>query len=653
MTGKTKGMTAQNRLILLGLILSTVLIVLVALSSVYIIQKKLNQGYRNFGQIIAKTLAIESNEITKDIPEYAKFETLRNHAHSILKSNDDIAYIEFKDTNSNVIYSSKDDYPKNTGKKQLIKVNSPLITKNLSDASVIGSVEVGLSGYIINHITSTTRALLFVAFALAWLVVAAVVWMNTVIITRELRNLHQGVRRIATGEFGYTIEGKDVSSEVKELYDAFNEMSQKLNTYDQKNVENITLERNKFESVLMNIANGVVVCDNYDKVVLVNKHAKELLEVEEADIINTKIQQYCDTNGELCFKEKIDLFKDTPLDEMEDKPLTFNIEVDKKVIKAVISPMFSRSSDYLGYIIVLIDVTKEIEMDKLRSHFISNVSHELRTPVTVLRSYIDTLYNYGGDFDYNTQKEFIGVMNQEIVRLNRMVNDILDFSKYESQDIRLEKTKQAIQPVIEDCVEQMKVLASEHNITISVMTEPDLPEILFNYDSIARVLMNLLSNAIKYSPDGKRIKVKAERSQVGDYIEVSVEDQGPGIPEEYHEKVFDRFFRIENETHSVKGTGLGLHLVKISVEKHHNGQVFLYSKVGEGSTFGFRLPIITKEEEPEEYIPKYHPGDEVHPNDIANDTSFETPKAEIAEPTNSNNYEEDTNGWEISPIEKN
>ena len=652
MTEKRKGMTAQNRLIFLGLVLSTVLIVLVALSSVYIIQKKLNQGYRNFGQIISKTLAIESYEITKDIPEYSKFETLRNHAHSILKSNDDIAYIEFKDKNSNIIYSSKDDYPKNISKGQLIKVSSPLITKNLSDSSVIGSVEVGLSGNIINHITSTTRALLFIAFVFAWLVVAAVVWMNTIIITRELRNLNQGVRRISTGEFGYTIEGKDVSSEVKELYDAFNDMSQKLNTYDQKNIESITLERNKFESVLMNIANGVVVCDNYDKVVLVNKHAKELLEVEEADIINTKIQQYCDTNGELCFKDKIELFKDTPLDEMENKPLTFNIEVDKKVIKSVISPMFSRNADYLGYIIVLIDVTKEIEMDKLRSHFISNVSHELRTPVTVLRSYIDTLYNFGGDFDYNTQKEFIGVMNQEIVRLNRMVNDILDFSKYESQDIRLEKTKQSIQSVIEDCVEQMKVLASEHNIVISVMIEPDLPEILFNYDSISRVLMNLLSNAIKYSPDGKRIKVKAERSQVGDYIEVSVEDQGPGIPEEYHTKVFDRFYRIENETHSVKGTGLGLHLVKISVEKHHNGQVFLYSKVGEGSTFGFRLPIITKEEEPEEYIPKYHPGDEVHQNDVSNDVSFNNPETEIAEPT-ANNYEGDTNGWEISPIEKN
>jgi len=339
------------------------------------------------------------------------------------------------------------------------------------------------------------------------------------------------------------------------------------------------------------IANGVVVCDNYDNVILVNDHAQKLLDVTPNEILKTKIQQYCDTNGEMCFKERIEQFKDTPLDVMEQRPLAFNIEVNKRVIKSIMSPMFTVNREYVGYIIVLIDVTKEIEMDNLRSHFISNVSHELRTPVTVLRSYIDTLYNYGNDFDFNTQKEFIGVMNQEIIRLNRMVNDILDFSRYESQNVKLEKTRQDIMPVIEDVVDEMKVLAAEHNLTFSVMKEPDLPDIPFNKDSIRRVVANIVSNAIKYSPDGKRIKIRAERARVGDYVEVSVEDQGQGIAEEYQQKIFDRFFRVENDTHTIKGTGLGLHLVKISVEKHHQGQVFVHSKLGEGSTFGFRLPI--------------------------------------------------------------
>ena len=265
--------------------------------------------------------------------------------------------------------------------------------------------------------------------------------------------------------------------------------------------------------------------------------------------------------------------------------------------------MFTRSNSYVGYIIVLIDVTKDVEMDELRTHFISNVSHELRTPVTVLRSYIDTLYNFGNDFDFNTQREFIGVMNQEIIRLNRMVNDILDFSRYESQNVALEKSKQNIMEIIEDCVNQVQILAKEHDLTISIMKEPDLPEIWINVDSISRAFMNILSNAIKYSPDGKRIKIRVERSRDGKYVEVSVEDQGEGIPEKYQKKIFDRFFRVENATHTVKGTGLGLHLVKVTIEKHHNGQVFVNSKEGEGSTFGFRLPIEIPQEELEKYSP--------------------------------------------------
>lgn len=149
-------------------------------------------------------------------------------------------------------------------------------------------------------------------------------------------------------------------------------------------------------------------------------------------------------------------------------------------------------------------------MDQLRSNFISNVSHELRTPVTVLRSYIDTLYSYGNDFDFNTQREFIGVMNQEIIRLNRMVNDILDFSRMES-NAQMEKTLNNIDEVVQNCVNQVNVLTKEHNVTISVSKDNDIPEFLFNYDGIERALTNLLSNAIKYSPQNSTIRVNISK----------------------------------------------------------------------------------------------------------------------------------------------
>ena len=597
-----KGMTAQRKLILQGFILSTILIVFIAGLAVLNIQKNLDAGYNSFGQMLSKTLAIESVELIKDIPESAKVNTLRSHSDSIIRSNRDIAFIEFRDANSKVLYSSK-DYYYTQSQSAKISVSSPMIIKDATGSRVVGSVMVGLSGSIIENITTTTRASLVIAFIVAWLVVIAIVFMDTILITRELKQLHEGVQKISSGEFGYNIECKDSSKEIQELCDAFNRMSNRLSKYNEQTMESITLERNKLEAVLMSIANGVVVCDNYDTVVLINEQGKKLLEVEDEDIINTKINQYCDTNGELCFKEKIEQFKDTPLDDMEGAPLAFNIEVAKNVIKSVISPMFSRNGDYVGYIIVLIDVTKEVEMEQLRSQFISNVSHELRTPVTVLRSYIDTLYNYGNDFDFNTQKEFIGVMNQEIIRLNTMVNDILDFSRYESQNLKPEMKPENIVDIINDCVDQVKILAEEHNLVFSIMIEPDLPQVMMNKEAITRALTNIISNAIKYSPDGKRIKIRAERSRIGDYLEVSVEDQGPGIAEEYQKKVFDRFFRVENDTHTVKGTGLGLHLVKIAIEKQHNGQVFVQSKVGEGSTFGFRIPFTQVNEE-EEYIPK-------------------------------------------------
>ena len=597
-----KSMTAQTRLIIAGLAVSTAFILSTAGFAVYSIDKNMNNAYKNFGQVLSKTLAIEGVELTKEVPQLAKYDALRSNSISILKSNDDIAFIIFKDNNSKVIYSSKDDYPEQAEKAR-ITVSSPMIIKNLSESINVGSVTVGLSGTIMDKISATSKCSIAIVFLLAWVVIMGIIYMNSSIITSELRKLYQGVKKISSGEFGYLIDDKNVDKEVKELYSAFNDMSEKLSRYNEQTIESLTFERNKLESVLMSIVNGVVVCDNHDKVILVNNHAKKLLEVEEEDIVGTQIQQFCDSSGEFCFSEKIALFKDTPIEE-DGNPVPFNIEIDKRIIKCLISPMFTRSNSYVGYIIILIDVTKDVEMDQLRSHFISNVSHELRTPVTVLRSYIDTLYNFGNDFDFNTQREFIGVMNQEIIRLNRMVNDVLDFSRYESQNIRLEKSKQNIMEIVEDCVNQVQVLAKEHDLTISIMKEPDLPEIYLNIDSISRALMNLVSNAIKYSPDGKRIKIRVERSRDGEYVEVSVEDQGMGIPEQYQKKIFDRFFRVENATHTVKGTGLGLHLVKVTIEKHHNGQVFVQSKEGEGSTFGFRLPIKPTQEEIEEYIPK-------------------------------------------------
>lgn len=579
-------LTTQNRLIIFGLLLSTFLIISIAIFAIYNIQNKLNEGYQSFGKVISKALAVECVELSDQMPIKEAFNAAKLHADTILKSHPDIVYIQFRDEKDNITYFEQNKQTDRRVKSNIIVTSQ--ITKQEENANAYyGSVTVAFSGKIIEQISSTTRSSLLFVFLAAWVIFAFVVLINTYLITRELRILQEGVRKISTGEFGYTIEGKEVSQEVEELFNAFNEMSHKLHIYEEQNIEQLTLERNKLEAILMSIANGVVVCDNTDNVVLVNDHAQFLLEIEENQILNTKIQNYLDSAGSHCFADKIEEFKDTPLSEIENKPLSFNIVVDNRTIKSIISPMFTRNKDYVGYIIVLIDMTKEAEMDMMRTHFISNVSHELRTPVTVLRSYIDTLYTMGNEFDYETQKEFIGTINQEIIRLNNMVNDILDFSRLES-GYKLHKDQNNIVQLAESCVNQLGVLIKEHNLTVSMHKEGDIPALMFNYDSISRAFTNLMSNAIKYSPDNTKIDVNIQN--IGDFVEISVKDEGCGIPPECQKKVFDRFYRVENNTHTIKGTGLGLYLVKSTIEKH-DGEVFLISQEGKGSTFGFRLPI--------------------------------------------------------------
>ena len=585
---KQVSLTTQNRLIISGLLLSTILIVAIAVFAIFNIQKNLNEGYQNFGQIVSKALAIECTELVEHSSNSRNKETLKTHADTIVASHSDIIFIEFRNSDGKLLYRTGAEQNSSLKTSNII-VSSPMIN---SSGINIGSVTVGLSGNIISQISSTTRASLLFVFSVAWIVFAFVILINTYLITRELRILHNGVQKISTGEFGYTIKDKDVSAEVKELFNAFNQMSNRLHIYEEQNIEQLTLERNKLEAVLMSIANGVVVCDNNDNVVLINNHAHKLLELDDEQILNIKIQDYVDTEGNFCFKDKIEEFKDTPLEVMENKPLEFNIQVDKRVIKSIISPMFTRNKDYVGYIIVLIDMTKEAEMDAMRSTFISNVSHELRTPVTVLRSYIDTLYNYGNEFDYDTQKEFIGTINQEIIRLQGMVNDILDFSRMEA-NAQMEKSLNSVYEVVDTCVSQVQALTKERNLKITVTKDDGIPEFLFNYDGIERALTNLLSNAIKYSPDNGEIKVNLTKTD--NNAEITVTDQGCGIAPEFQKNIFDRFYRVENNIHTVKGTGLGLHLVKQTIEKYHNGKVFVNSAVGQGSTFGIILPIKTIE----------------------------------------------------------
>ncbi len=572
----------QSKILLAGLVLGSALIFILAFSAIGDIQNKSDKIYSDFAQILSKSIASQTALQLAS----AKDEFPRDYYNELLQNNNDLSFIEYKDKNNNVIYSAKTS---SEDDNTVFTVTSPVIVNN----KIEGNINIGLTGQGNKSVCASAKKSLTGIFIITWLTFLVLLLLSYIFISKDLKNIYKGVKQISTGKFGVKLESENMG----ELVSAFNDMSNLLSRYEKQNIEQITLERNKLEAVLMSIINGVIVCDNLDNVVLANSAALSMLDIEERNFINTKIQNYTDSHGQRCFLEKIEEFKDTPLNIIEIKPVEFNIEAEKKTIKAMISPMFSKQQDYVGYIIVLIDITREAEVNKLKNTFISNVSHELRTPVTVLRTYIDTLCHNGDDFDEETKKEFMTTLDTEAKRLHTMVNDILDFSRLESGNICLRKEFTDIVELLEQNINSIKILADEKNIKIDFIKPQSLPKVPVNIESIDRVIRNLLSNAIKYSPDDKEITVSAGLSDDGNFVKFSVKDNGIGIAKEHLDKVFDRFYRVENATHIVKGTGLGLHLVKLTVEKYHNGKITLQSKVNEGSTFTVFLPLTAAEED--------------------------------------------------------
>ena len=256
MDKKTLSISTQNKLILVGLVVSTVLIIGLAFFAITNIQQKISEVYSGFGEIVSKTLAIESVEITKDVQEFEKFSTLQNHTHSIINSNNEISFIEFKDAENKTIYSSKDDYPQRA-QQAIITTTSQMVAQQGDEKTNIGKVVVGLSGLASKNISHATRNSMLIVFTVAWLVFTLVILINTILITRELSMLHHGVKKITSGQFGYTLDDKNASGEIKDLIKAFNDMSLRLHQYEEQNIDQLTLERNKFEAVLMSIKNGL------------------------------------------------------------------------------------------------------------------------------------------------------------------------------------------------------------------------------------------------------------------------------------------------------------------------------------------------------------------------------------------------------------
>jgi two-component system phosphate regulon sensor histidine kinase PhoR len=238
-------------------------------------------------------------------------------------------------------------------------------------------------------------------------------------------------------------------------------------------------------------------------------------------------------------------------------------------------------------ILIFHDISRIKGLENTRKEFVANVSHELRTPLALIKGYVETLID-GAKDDPKVACRFLRTIAKHADRLTYLIEDLLTISQLESGQAVMNQTCVEVQPLIERVSEDLRSRAEEQEVRIQI-EGPDGLMVHADEDRIQQVLFNLMENGIKYGKRGGTLRVKA-RAQDGNRVEICVADNGPGIPEEARDRIFERFYRLDMaRSREQGGTGLGLSIVKHIVQSH-GGRVWVESPPGEGACFHFTLP---------------------------------------------------------------
>jgi len=460
-----------------------------------------------------------------------------------------------------------------------------------------------------------TRDVTIAVFIAIWALVLLGIVFNALTITKPIKELVAGVRNIAAGNFKQRIE-LPFGGELGELIASFNHMAERLKRYEEQNIEELTAEKAKLDTLVSTIADGAVLLDANLQVVLVNPTARRIFGWQQRDPVGENVLYHLPAAVTVEITQPLYRIAAGETLEPEGSEPThtegpehgsqwrdggeFRITLDapnQRTVRILLTQVFGQSREGVkGIAMTVQDITREAELNAAKSQFISNVSHELRTPLFNIKSFVETLNEYGEELGGQERQEFLQTANHEADRLTRLVNDVLDLSRLESgRSYRFSAIDLA--QAIEQTVRNYHLNAQEREIELKSELESQLPPVWGNYDLLLQVLTNLVGNSLKFTSAGGQVTLRAYRfdgerahAYEGERVRVAVADTGIGIAPEDKAAIFDRFYRVEDRVHTLEGTGLGLSIVKNIVEKHHS-QIHLESEVGVGTTFWFDLPV--------------------------------------------------------------
>ncbi|WP_398329932.1 two-component system sensor histidine kinase NblS [Vulcanococcus sp.] len=453
-----------------------------------------------------------------------------------------------------------------------------------------------------------SREVTVAVFISIWVLVILGAVFNALTITQPVKELLRGVRSIASGDFEARI-ALPVGGELGELLEGFNDMASQLEAYNEANIEELTAAQVKQQSLIATMADGALLLDAEGRVVLVNPTARRLFRWEGRKLEGALV------GDEL--PEVLALELQTPLEtllsgERDSSDVRCSFGEPPRTLRIVLQSVRDVSGESLkGIAVTVQDLTREVELNAAQSRFISNVSHELRTPLFNIKSYVETLHDLGDQLSEEDRKEFLAIANAETDRLTRLVNDVLDLSRLES-DRTWSMEPVELRPAMEQTLRNYRLNAQDKGVELSLEVDEQLPRVRGNWDLLLQVFDNLVGNGLKFTASGGRLMLRAypwpdtcpidpSTEASGDSptcaltaplprLRVEIADTGSGISREDQQRIFERFYRVENAVHTEVGTGLGLSIVRGILEKHGT-QVRMASELGVGTTFWFDLPL--------------------------------------------------------------
>lgn len=391
-------------------------------------------------------------------------------------------------------------------------------------------------------------------------------------ITDPINDVTDKAAKMAAGDFNQVVEVKS-GDEIGKLAEMFNYLTKRLKT----SLSEISSEKSKLEAIINYMDDGLIAVNTDGEIIHLNPKAISMLNFTETSLDFNKIVG--DLNEDLMIENII---------KNDDSWLgSSSIKLDDSIYKVSYAPYANENLEKSGIVFVIQDVTEQEKLENMRRDFVANVSHELKTPLTSIKSYTETILDGIVD-DPQTQREFLMVVSSEADRMNRLVQDLLQLSSFDTENVRLKKEVHDYMALITMSIKKFEVTTKAKNQTIELISDED--DILgrFDYDRIEQVIINIISNAIKYSFDGSTLVVNIDSH--GDYVNISVKDNGMGIPEKDLTRIFERFYRVDKaRTRAHGGTGLGLSIAKEIVEAH-GGVIKIQSTVDIGTTVTISLP---------------------------------------------------------------